>query len=139
MRIYSMTLAAILLTAISTNAMAEWIYLTSMKDMAFDVYVYETDIFKKRKKNNKVKIWHIHNYKTPQTDMTENYLSEKIYAEYDCIEMKKKTLNVAVYTGNMGEGKVIKFYNFELSDNNWMDIPPETLMYDLWKTACGKK
>ena len=49
-------LIAALLAVFSTGAMAEWTYLTSSEDNAYDIYIDNTTI---RKRGNVAKMWEL--------------------------------------------------------------------------------
>ena len=56
-------LIAALLAVFSTGAMAEWTYLTSSEDNAYDIYIDKTTI---RKRGNVAKMWELMDFKAPR-------------------------------------------------------------------------
>jgi hypothetical protein len=126
-------LLAILLTIISTSAMAEWTYLTSSNSE--DYYIDKSDI---RKKGTRVKMWDMTDYKSAQTQINTDgasFLSSKSLTEYDCLEVKFTTLNITLFSGNLGKGEPVFNQQYDIK---WTDIPPDTIVKRLWKTACNK-
>ena len=131
MRIYTIILAAILLTLTSTSAMAEWTYLTSSKDANY--YVDNNEL---RKNGNKVKMWAIIDFKSTQKLSSYTYLSMKSLFEFDCVEVTAVTSSVNFFSGNMSSGDMIFHHK---TDPTPHDIAPDSSMKTLWETACGKK
>ena len=126
-------LIAVLLAVFSTGAMAEWTYLTSREDNAFDVYIDKTTI---RKRGNVAKMWELKDYKAPQKEPDGSYLSDRLLQEYDCVEVKVRHLAITLFSDNMGKGQVT--FNHQYDDSKWVDIPPGTVNMALWKAACKK-
>ena len=123
----------ILLTITSTSAMAEWTYLTSSNSE--DIYIDKSDI---REKGNMVKMWDMTDYKSRQIQTDKDgasFLSTRSLTEYDCLEVKFTTLNITFFSGNLGEGEIVFNHQY---DKKWADIPPDTIVKRLWKTACNK-
>ena len=97
-------LLVLLLTVLSTSAMAAWIKVGSNDTLNFDYYVDTAT----SKEGNKVKMWDIKDFKTAQTATDgQKYRSVKLQREYDCKGAKDRILNLSIHSGNMGEGKVI--------------------------------
>ena len=90
---------AILLIVISTSAMAEWELIDGGK--VFDTYFDATSI---KKDGSKAKMWVIWDYKTPQKDLNQPYLSVLDKSVYDCKNETNKTLTRVFYTNNMRQG-----------------------------------
>ena len=126
-------LIAVLLAVFSTGAMAEWTYLTSREDNAFDVYIDKTTI---RKRGNVAKMWELRDFKAPQKEASGSYLSSRMLEEYDCVEIRQRLLALTDFSGNMGSGQII--FNHQYDNNKWADIAPDTVNMGLWKAACKK-
>ena len=126
-------LIAVLLAVFSTGAMAEWTYLTSREDNAFDVYIDKTTI---RKRGNVAKMWELRDFKAPQKEASGSYLSSRMLEEYDCVEIRQRLLALTDFSGNMGSGQII--FNHQYDNNKWADIAPDTVNMELWKAACKK-
>ena len=126
-------LIAALLAVFSTGAMAEWTYLTSSEDNAYDIYIDKTTI---RKRGNVAKMWELRDFKAPQKEASGSYLSSRMLAEYDCVEIRQRLLALTDFSGNMGSGQII--FNHQYDDSKWADIAPGTIGMDKWKAACKK-
>lgn len=126
-------LIAALLAVFSTGAMAEWTYLASREDNAFDVYIDKTTI---RKRGNVAKMWELRDFKAPRKEASGSYLSSRMLAEYDCVEIRQRLLALTDFSGNMGSGQII--FNHQYDNNKWADIAPDTVNMELWKAACKK-
>lgn len=118
-----------LLAVMSSNVMAEW--LIHSGNEAVTLY---TDSSTMHKKDNKVKIWSMNDYKSAQKLIVTEYMSIKMQSEIDCKEQQYRTLALLLYTGNMGRGNVVS--NQPSLNGDWGAIAPETLAYDLWEIAC---
>jgi hypothetical protein len=127
-------LIAVLLAVFSTGAMAEWTYLTSPEDNAFDIYIDKTTI---RKRGNVAKMWELKDYKAPQYVADDkSYLSQKALEEYGCVEVRYRLLALTRFSGNMGKGQVI--FNHQYDDSKWKDMEPGSMGMSKWKAACKK-
>ena len=126
-------LIAALLAVFSTGAMAEWTYLTSSEDNAYDIYIDKTTI---RKRGNVAKMWELRDFKAPQKEASGSYLSSRMLEEYDCVEIRQRLLALTDFSGNMGSGQII--FNHQYDNNKWADIAPDTVNMELWKAACKK-
>lgn len=127
-------LLAILLTIISTSAMAEWDLVN--KGTVFDVYVDASSI---KKDGNKAKMWVIWDFKTPQKDMGQPYLSILDKSVYDCKNETNKTLIRVFYTNNMREGEAVLRLEYADNESKERTIVPDTIGEIEWKAACGAK
>ena len=123
----------VLLAVFSTGAMAEWTYIASSEDNAFDVYIDKTTI---RKRGNVAKMWELRDFKAPQKEASGSYLSSRMLEEYDCVEIRQRLLALTDFSGNMGSGQII--FNHQYDNNKWADIAPDTVIMELWKAACKK-
>ena len=131
-------LIATLLTVFSTGAMAEWTYLTSSEDNAYDIYIDKTTI---RKRGNVAKMWYLTDYKSPQKEADgKSYSSEKVFAEYDCVEIRRRFLSTIYYSDNMGKGETVLSHQYSdrYGDREWQDVVPDTIGMTEWKVACKK-
>jgi hypothetical protein len=128
-------LLAILLTIISTSAMAEWT-LINFSDSS---YVY-ADAKSKRKVGNKVKMWTLFDFKVPKSfSNNESYLSFVSFVEYDCVNVTKKYLASNFYSENMQKGQLIRGATYPDNETTNDPIVPNTLDESAWEKACGKK
>ena len=126
-------LIAALLAVFSTGAMAEWTYLTSSEDNAYDIYIDKTTI---RKRGNVAKMWELMDFKAPQKEASGSYLSSRMLEEYDCVEIRQRLLALTDFSGNMGSGQII--FNHQYDDRKWAYIATGSIGMDKWKAACKK-
>ena len=127
-------LIAVLLAVFSTGAMAGWTYLTPSEGNAFDFYIDKTTI---RKRGNVAKMWVMKDYKSPQKETDgKSYLSDKVFGEYDCVEIRGRSLTIISLSDNMGKGQVISTYQYD--DSKWVDIAPGSVDMSHWKAVCKK-
>ena len=126
-------LITLLLTVLSTSAMAEWTYIASTEDKTFDVYIDKTTI---RKRGNVAKMWELRDFKAPKEAAGGSYLSDRLLKEYDCVEIRLRLLTLTSFSDNMGSGQIT--FNHQYDDSKWRDIAPGTVNMALWKAACKK-
>lgn len=120
-----------LLAAVSNSAMAEWKEVGSNESTA--IYVDPDTV---KKKGNMATMWHLTDFKTPQQDMGEKYMSAKDQNEYDCKEMKLRRRASSQHSKNMGSGTVVYSDSYT---TRWKPVPPDSGIEILWKFACVKK
>lgn len=122
-----MILVAVL---ISSGASAEWSRVTGSGSV--DTYI---DLSTVRRDGDKVKLWTMRNYKTPQDPQEEDkHLSTKEQHELDCKEEQRRPLFLTAYSGEKGTGKVV--YNINDSNNKWGAIAPGTVGRGLLEVGC---
>jgi len=113
------------------SAKPEWILINSNEGI--NNYVDSASI---RKTSNKVKMWEMSDYKTPQVSEAIKYLSSAGQSEYDCQEKTIKLISYIAYEGNMGVIPVTINNNVGL---NLSQVMPNTRGEALWEIACGSK
>lgn len=120
-----------LLAVVSSSARAEWV--TDGRTESTTIYFDPATI---RKTNNVVKMWRLLNFNPPRDVSGKLGRSLKALHEYDCKEEQLRAHYVAVYSGEMGNGKIISVAP-NLGD--WRPIPPDSLDESLLQIACGRK
>lgn len=123
-------LMAILLTIISTSAMAEWTLIAEYDD--FDFFINKASI---HKNGNIAKMWSFYDFKSPQKANRVTYLSKLMVEKYDCVEGKLNGLSTTIYAKNKQKGEIVRF---DHNNKSWELISPGSLGEKKWKTACGK-
>ena len=126
-------LLTLILTLISTSAMAEWTIVDSNADGGFDVYIDHTTIHRVA---NMARAWELYDYKAEQNVNGFKLLSVKTQSEYDCGEEQRRYLAYRSYSGNMGDGKKV---DSSSDPDIWAPIAPGSMGDKLWKIVCGKK
>ena len=120
-----------LLTAASNGAMAELIEVGSNKNTT--IYVDSASI---KRVGDMATMWHLTDFKTPQKDMGEEYLSTKDQNEYDCKAAKMRRRASSQHSGSMGKGKVVYSDSYA---TRWKPVSPDSGVEILWKFACVKR
>jgi hypothetical protein len=122
----------ILLAVVSSSAAAEWVAVGA-NDHSY-TYVDPGTILKM---GDKVKMWHLVDYNAVQVKATgRRYMSERWQYEYDCKERWARMLNSLAYSRSLGEGVTVEG---DWNAQQWEPVPPDSLVYYLWKFACGKR
>jgi hypothetical protein len=121
---------ALLLTASSTSAMAEWTLL-NVTDKHND-YVDSSSLLRTK---TVVRMWKMVDFKTIQHTGKLLYSSIKIQIEYDCTSETLQTVSSIVFSENMGKGEAVffnhtlgKVYPIVQASQGWLE----------WSAACGK-
>ena len=125
-------LTLLLLLMVSTNVFAEWTEVGSNDEMT--AYV---DFGTIKKKDHKVKIWILFDFKTVQKAISYRYLSQMERDEYDCDEETSRMLDLYWYSGNMKQGDIV--YSETNMKDGTLSLPPGSTGERLLKIACGKK
>lgn len=113
---------------------AEWVAIVENNQAGLIAYVDPETI---RHKGDLVKMWILYDFKTVQAGEFSSYLSSRAQMEADCAEEHFRMQALSNLSGNMGNGKVVYLDNIDHHD--WKPVPPDTLVHQLWKVACGKK
>ena len=118
-----------LLATVSSSATAEWVKVGSNE--SFTLYIDPATI---RKADDRVKMWGLSDYKTPQVYMNRPSMSTKAQAEYDCKEGQSRLLYLSSHPENMGGGEAV--YT-DTNTHKWRPVSADTFDKAMWKTACG--
>ena len=114
-------------------AYAEWVRVVTNAVLTVVVYVDPDTI---RHKGDIVRWWELWDFKDVINEGGVSYLSARIQAEYDCGEERGRMLAFLDYSGNMGNGEIVRsnFY-----DTKWEPIVPGSNGQAMWSAACSKK
>lgn len=117
----------------NTSVMAEWTEVEwSHEDGGLTLYVDYTTI---RKEGSKVRMLSLTDFEIIVKDKIDLF-SSRTQAEFDCGEKKMRQLFYALYSGNMGSGKMEHSNSEHLK---WMPVEPGSMGEAMWEIACGKK
>ena len=127
-------LVVLLLLMVSTSVFAEWTEVGRNDDVGLTVYA---DFGTIKRKDHKVKMWKLYDYKTVKESGVDRFLSSMDRDEYDCEEETIGLFDWHWYSGNMAEGEIVR------SNTNIKDaiqsVIPGSMGETLFKIACGKK
>jgi hypothetical protein len=125
-------LLILILTIISSNALADWTLVQTGKES--DEYVDTATI---RLSGNLAKMWSLTNISKNIKNIKpgEKAFAVKTVQEYDCQEHKIRSLFVAWYNDYMGTGGIER--SSESPDAKWKEVTPG-IKESFWKIACGK-
>jgi hypothetical protein len=127
-------LTLLLLLLISTTVLAEWTEFGGNTDFDLTSYIdFETI----KRKDNKVWMWSLFDYKTVQKFKNYRYLSQVSRMEYDCEEETKRILDFYWYSENMRSGEVV--YSETSIESEEESIIPVSLAKDIFEIVCNKK
>jgi len=122
----------LLLTGVSSNAMAEWVKVTSDAKNAYDVYAKPDSI---RRSGEKVKMWDLVDFHTAQKDGDSIFLSAKSLHEYDCEELQSRVIYYVWLSKNMGVGVAV-YTGSKTQD--WEPVKPHSANEIMLQYVCGK-
>jgi hypothetical protein len=127
-------LLALALILISSSASAEWMQIPNASGNVFNLHIDMEEVIKS---GNKAKMWVMYDSMTTQ-ELTsgEKFLSVKMLYEYDCKEMKSRTLFYSWHSENMGTGISIGTRN--VPEAEWRPIVPRSDGRISQRIACMK-
>ncbi len=128
-------LITLALTLISSSAVAaEWMQIPNASDNAFNLHLNMEEV---TNSGNKAKMWVMYDSTSAQALISgEKYLSVKMLNEYDCKEIKSRTIFYSWHSGNMGAGTSIRTKNSPKA--KWKPIPPRSDGKISQRIACLK-
>lgn len=121
-----------MLALVSTSAMAEWTLVDWNDELS--AFINNETI---RKDGDKVKVWTLLNYNSIQGEGKYKYKSQKTQHQYDCKKEQFRIIASITYSEKMGEGNNSSIFNS--SNDEWNPIPPDSIVENSYKIACGKK
>ena len=128
------TILVTILAVVSSNAMAEWVEVDGDDVMNLTIYADPSTIIKR---DSMVIISVLYDYKKIQRDDNlPPFLSNIYQEEYDCNELRTKSITSSDFSKNMGKG-VEKNTDKEIN-GEWNSIEPDSHGEALWEFACKK-
>jgi hypothetical protein len=121
-------ISTLLLAAIGTSAMAEFVVVGETADTVF--YFDPTTI---RKNGNFPRMWSLENQKQRNKD---GRMSLLILSEYDCKEERLRTVSFSEHSELMASGRLLS--SMSTPSSVWINIAPGTANAALLKAACAK-
>jgi len=95
---------------------------------AFTTYIDRASVVKN---GSLRKVWVILDYKEKQED---GFLSERSSEEFECRQRLYRTRDINTFSGQMGQGQTVT--HTPLGDSEWREIPPDSIVATVFKTAC---
>ena len=123
------------LTLINSSAVAaEWMQIPNASDNAFNLHLNMEEV---TNSGNKAKMWVMYDSTSAQALASgEKYLSVKMLNEYDCKEIKSRTIFYSWHSENMGAG--ISISTKDSPKAKWKPIPPRSDGKISQRIACLK-
>jgi hypothetical protein len=87
-----------------------------------------------RRNGDRVKMWHLHDFKSTQLAQGRAYLSAKNWVEYDLASARRRTLYFSWNAEHMGGGDTV--YRMD-EPSAWRDIMPGSIAELLCRIASG--
>lgn len=139
------TTIIVLLVAVSSNAVAEWLVVdsTGIFNTSFSLYA---DSYSIQREGGMAKVSFLADYKKPQVRSShphlKPYLSVETQAEFDCKERKSRLLLAVAFPENMGRGEGTNMSGGgapEIDTTKWWPAPPNSHVVSMLKFACGEE
>jgi len=116
-------------------AQAEWNELLSVSNSGGFILYFEPTSLRIDKQSGMVKVWLLYDYKIAQKDYRGiPYLSIRVQREYDCKEMRARTLAQTLFDDNMARGNPIT----DDSTRSWEPVEFSSIGETLWSIACDR-
>ncbi len=120
-----------LLTVVSSSAMAKWTFALKSSDGITSYYIDYSSI---RKSGNKAKMRILADQNQAiKINARKKVFSYKVQYEYKCREEHERLINKITYSENMGEGNIIDSFN---TPEKWKPVVPGSAGEVLLMTAC---
>jgi len=124
--------AALLLIAISSVAIADWVKVDYKNRQT--TYV---DPVSTIKSGNTVKMWVLTDYEYVVTFEGLNpYSSMKEFIEYDCWQRQEREIYYVTFSGSMGRGQSTNSLTVPNGADPWKPIDPQSVSSVMLKVAC---
>ena len=129
--LFSNAILILLLTTISSHAVAEWINISANSNVS-NIYVDPATI---QKSDDRTKMWILFDYRKAIIESGDKIMSIKKREEYDCNKSQARLLYISKHSGRFTEGKVV--YVNDIPYNVWIPVIPSSISEDLWRYACS--
>ena len=110
-------------------AYAGWEAL-AVSETGMTVYIDRTTI---HRDTDVVTMSVLHDYPTPEPLSSGTFLSFTAQQQYDCREVRSRTIRAVVFTEHMGKGAIL--YS-GAGDETWQPVTPMSVNHALWRAAC---
>lgn len=108
----------------------EWIKVgSSTAEGGYNTYYDPATV---RRTGDKVKMWHLHDFKGTQVSADKTYSSSKNWVEYDCASAQRRTLYFSWNAKNMDAGETV--YRMDVP-SEWRPVAPRSIAEMLMRVA----
>ena len=121
----------LLLTFMSSSAIADWTQFANNRDKSMIVYV---KLPKSIEPQYKVKMWVLFDYGSKQKFSNFEFKSIVNQIVFDCKNELTSILYSAYYSKNMSEGNAVAINQ---NATQWIPNSPNSITEGLWKYSCG--
>ncbi len=126
-------LLTLMLSIVSSNAMAEWVYVTETKkeEEKADGFIAYADPASIRKTGNRVKMWVMYDYYRVRK---LGIISARHKEEFDCEKKQMRQLFLSAHSVHMTDGETVFIRNVR---DDWELVPPDSVGGAVLAFACG--
>src|SRR5262249_10879596 len=110
-------------------AYAGWEAL-AVSETGMTVYIDRTSI---HRDTDVVTMSVLHDYQTPEHLSSGSFLSFTAQQQYDCGEVRARTIRAEVFTEHMGKGTIL--YSGP-GDDTWQPVTPMSINHAVWRAVC---
>ena len=119
------------LAALNGGAMAGWVAVHDHDD-----YIAYADPATVMRQGDLAQMRDLVDLKLPKpSPYGRQHASSTANSEFDCVDMRMRTLHFSLHSGPMGDGEVIETV---AESNRWLPATPGTLLGILWQYACSQ-
>ena len=119
---------------VANKVIEKWKLVSAGKDSVPSFYFNSDSL---QKKNNNVSMPVLADYKSAQVSSTGKYYkSSKSEFEHDCNKKQYRIVNLNIYSGNNGKGKLLKKYT---TPGEWSPVNAGKVTGRLWSHACEQQ
>ena len=120
----------------NTNLYGDWTLVSVNKQNKNRYYL---DLSTAKKSNGYILVWQLADYvgKSPFTNFKKP-VSAKVLLKVDCRLTGMKALEMIIYKGYMGSGKIVLSESFKDKKSDWKYFPPKSVGATQIKKACNK-
>jgi hypothetical protein len=125
-------ISALLLATIAGQAAADWLPVLDHEE-----YIAYVDPSTIERNGSMAQMWDVTDLKYPQpSPRGYAYASSLAHMEFDCENVRTRTLYFSLRSGQMGEGREVDSF---WDATQWLPVAPETLLNTLLEFACAEK
>ena len=118
-----------IMAMIAEPAYAGWEAL-AVSETGMTVYIDRTSI---QRDTDIVTMSVLHDYPAPEPLSSGSFLSFTAQQQYDCGEVRSRTIRAVVFSEHMGKGAIL--YS-GAGDDTWQPVTPMSVNHAIWRVAC---
>lgn len=126
-------LLPLLILPICFSAFADWVRVGETNTLNFEKFIDPENVKQSGPMAIMRQVWEISNYLQKGSDET---VSEKVLAEYDCQNHRVRLLKHLKFTGLWSTGSELLPGNLNQTESNWTSIEPKSIEEEIINMVC---